>query len=296
MSTELQNAAMSHVGDGRRACRWLLGSAALVVALAVYCELCSVVTGIPSPGLGISAVWALRVSIGWIAVGAAFAVFGPRIAQSKFATANPRTLIAIVVFAVAAFTLLCEASIAYVREGLSLAGSTNSVLALLHARAPVSIFASALLTGIWMANQWWNAWPGRSATVALPANPVEAPVCDAQSKAGQRTPRAAADVMEVLTGAGHTTVRVKDIECFKADRNYITITHVSGRNYLLRRTMTTLERTLDPDLFVRIHRSTIVNRERVVERRCSGALVLKSGQTVQISRAYRKDVDLIDHR
>ena len=89
-------------------------------------------------------------------------------------------------------------------------------------------------------------------------------------------------------------VLLEDANNFREDlvtsnvRNYITVAHVSGRRYLLRQTMTTLARSLDPARFERVHRSTIVNREMVAEIRRGGVLVLRSGDTVQISRARRK--------
>jgi len=63
--------------------------------------------------------------------------------------------------------------------------------------------------------------------------------------------------------------------------------HVSGRIYLLRQTMAATERTLDATRFMRVHRSTIVNRQLIRERRPGGVLVLQSGRTVTVSRAYR---------
>ena len=39
--------------------------------------------------------------------------------------------------------------------------------------------------------------------------------------------------------------------------------HAEGDTYVLRGTMKRLEEILDPDKFVRVHRSTIVNRKRV---------------------------------
>ena len=60
-----------------------------------------------------------------------------------------------------------------------------------------------------------------------------------------------------------------------------------GRTYLLRQTMAAAERSLDESRFMRVHRSTIVNRRLIKERRCGGVLVLQSGRTVTVSRAYR---------
>ncbi len=57
-------------------------------------------------------------------------------------------------------------------------------------------------------------------------------------------------------------VRVEDIDWLEADGNYVSL-HVQGRVYLLRETMTAMETKLDPAVFVRVHRSAIVNIDRV---------------------------------
>jgi two-component system response regulator AlgR len=101
---------------------------------------------------------------------------------------------------------------------------------------------------------------------------------------------AVADVMEVMTGTGRTHIPVAEIESLQADRNYINVIHVSGRTYLLRQTMAATERTLDETRFMRVHRSTIVNRQHIKERRPGGVLVLHSGRTVTVSRAYRSQL------
>ena len=57
-------------------------------------------------------------------------------------------------------------------------------------------------------------------------------------------------------------VRVDEIEWIEAAGNYARI-HVGPRDHLLRETMKMLEARLDPEKFLRIHRSMIVNVERI---------------------------------
>lgn len=59
-------------------------------------------------------------------------------------------------------------------------------------------------------------------------------------------------------------VKVSAIDWIQADENYVRI-HVGNTSHLVRRTLTQVEAELDPAQFVRIHRSTIVNLERVRE-------------------------------
>lgn len=86
------------------------------------------------------------------------------------------------------------------------------------------------------------------------------------------------------------TISVADVDCFTANGDYVEI-HVPDRSYLKKVTIASLEDLLDPALFRRVHRSTIVNLHRVarISARGSGAyeLELASGRTVTASRSYR---------
>lgn len=89
---------------------------------------------------------------------------------------------------------------------------------------------------------------------------------------------------------GRRTVRVPagEIDWIEASDYYARV-HAAGRSYLVRESLQSLADTLDPDLFVRAHRSAVVNVERVraIEKRASGdaVAVLASGQHVRVSRS-----------
>lgn len=55
---------------------------------------------------------------------------------------------------------------------------------------------------------------------------------------------------------------MRDIDYIEACGNYAEI-HAGGRTHLVRMTMQELEQRLDPSMFVRIHRSTIVHIDRI---------------------------------
>jgi two-component system LytT family response regulator len=59
-------------------------------------------------------------------------------------------------------------------------------------------------------------------------------------------------------------INVADIDWIGAEGNYLNL-HVGSETHLIRETMATIEQQLDPDRFARIHRSTIVNLDRVSE-------------------------------
>jgi two-component system, LytTR family, response regulator len=88
-------------------------------------------------------------------------------------------------------------------------------------------------------------------------------------------------------------VDVDTIERIDAAGDYMCI-HTAEQTLILRETMKDLEHRLDPKKFQRIHRSTIVNLDRVkeVKPHTNGEcfLTLSSGAQVKVSRSYREVV------
>ena len=86
-------------------------------------------------------------------------------------------------------------------------------------------------------------------------------------------------------------VAVEGIEWLQASGNYVNL-HMEGHDYPLRSTIGGIESKLDPDRFVRIHRSYIVNLDRVasIEPLDSGdsRIHLKDGMALPCSRRYRQ--------
>jgi two-component system, LytTR family, response regulator len=96
----------------------------------------------------------------------------------------------------------------------------------------------------------------------------------------------------VVRSAGRVFfVRTREIEWIEAAGNYVKL-HVGHETHLFRETMNALEARLDPGMFFRIHRSTIVNLERVRELQpwFNGEYVvfLTSGARLTLSRGYRE--------
>jgi two-component system, LytTR family, response regulator len=95
---------------------------------------------------------------------------------------------------------------------------------------------------------------------------------------------------------GRETVRVpvQAIEWVDAAGDYLCI-HADGNTHILRATMREMENLLDPRLFQRVHRSTIVNLTRVKSLRAhmNGEyfLRLEGGQELKLSRTYRDKVE-----
>jgi two-component system LytT family response regulator len=89
-------------------------------------------------------------------------------------------------------------------------------------------------------------------------------------------------------------VKVGDIDWIEADRNYVRL-HVGTEQHTIRERISHLEESLDPRLFARIHRSTIVNLNRVREMQqwFSGdyVVILDNGTRLRLSRHYRDRVE-----
>jgi two-component system, LytTR family, response regulator AlgR len=84
-------------------------------------------------------------------------------------------------------------------------------------------------------------------------------------------------------------IAVQDIERIEAERDYMRL-HVGSRSFLLHQTITELERRLDPAQFVRLHRSTIVRRDRIARLSHDGMgvwhAVLTDEERIRIGRTY----------
>jgi two-component system LytT family response regulator len=84
-------------------------------------------------------------------------------------------------------------------------------------------------------------------------------------------------------------VRVEDVDWIDAEGNYVAL-HAAGRRHLVRDTIKSLEDRLDPSKFVRVHRSAIINVDRLrkLQPYFHGEYVitLQDGTTMTSSRTY----------
>ncbi|MGH8310408.1 MAG: LytTR family DNA-binding domain-containing protein, partial [Steroidobacteraceae bacterium] len=84
-----------------------------------------------------------------------------------------------------------------------------------------------------------------------------------------------------------------DIDSVEANRNYVNI-RAAKETFTIRWTMQQAESTLDPALFLRVHRSVIVNTHKIheMERWFHGEYIisLTNGQRFTSGRAYRQQI------
>ena len=98
----------------------------------------------------------------------------------------------------------------------------------------------------------------------------------------------------VIKSSGRVVfLKAEEIDWVDAAGNYVRL-HAGKESHMLRETMGRLEQRLDPELFIRIHRSTIVNVERIKElqQQFHGdyLVVLHNGQRLTLSRSYRDKI------
>ncbi len=114
--------------------------------------------------------------------------------------------------------------------------------------------------------------------------------------AGGAAPRRHATMLPIRVGRETIRLDVAAIDWIDAAGDYMCV-HAAGQTHVLRATMKELEEMLDPDVFQRVHRSTIVNLARVRSLRphLNGECFLKleSGQEVKLSRSFRDKVELL---
>lgn len=92
-------------------------------------------------------------------------------------------------------------------------------------------------------------------------------------------------------------IAASDVERIDAERDYVRL-HVggpaAGQSFLLLQTITGLEERLDPEMFIRIHRSCILRRDRIIGLRHEGLGVWSAetadGAALRIGRTYLPSV------
>jgi two-component system LytT family response regulator len=100
----------------------------------------------------------------------------------------------------------------------------------------------------------------------------------------------------VKSGGTVLFVRVEDIDWIEAADYYARL-HVGPRSHLVRETMAALEQKLDPARFFRVHRSAIVNLDRVKQLqpyfRGQHVVVLADGTRLKLNRARRERLEAL---
>ena len=104
----------------------------------------------------------------------------------------------------------------------------------------------------------------------------------------------AVDRLPVKANGRIILIRLADIDWIEADQDYVSV-HVGDKTWLMRETIAAMELRLALSGFVRIHRSALVNAERVKELRPRDkgeyTVVLNDGTELKLTRNYRASVE-----
>lgn len=94
----------------------------------------------------------------------------------------------------------------------------------------------------------------------------------------------------VKTGGRIIFLKTSEVDWIQADDKYAHL-HTGNKSHLVRQTLGALEAQLDPQKFIRIHRSAIVNIERIKELQPmftgEHTVVLENGTKLTLSRSYK---------
>jgi len=86
-------------------------------------------------------------------------------------------------------------------------------------------------------------------------------------------------------------IKINDVDWIESAGNYVRL-HIGKENYLLRETMNNIEKKLDPGKFMRIHRSSIVNIDRIQELQSwfngDYCVILNTGDKLTLGKKYKE--------
>lgn len=118
---------------------------------------------------------------------------------------------------------------------------------------------------------------------------------DLKTKNGAST---SIDRVVIKSGGRIYFLKTEEIDWVEGAGDYLTL-HSGSQTHLIRETMGNFHATLDPQKFLRIHRSTIVNIERIKDIRPvykgEYVITLTTGVSLKASRGYRREIQsLVD--
>lgn len=108
--------------------------------------------------------------------------------------------------------------------------------------------------------------------------------------------RGTIDRVVIKSGGRIYFLKVEEIDWIEAESNYLSL-HSGNQSHLISETMSDFHAKLDSQQFIRIHRSSIINTERVkdIQALFKGEYVitLTSGKRLKSSRGYRRELQVL---
>ena len=231
-------------------------------------------------GLGQSLRWQGSAYMPWLGVAglvwAVIRVFGPGLRGAG-------ALLAAGVAVVPAMSLLT------VWIDTQFVSGSGDLVARAMVRAPVAILLYTAVCAVGLA----AAHRSRAVAERERAAALEADLDAALASARDGVAAEPAERLMVMTGSRRAPVLLAEVEWFAAAGNYVVV-HWADREGLIREPLKSVEARLNPAVFARSHRSTVVNLARVREARSlsdgSWRLTMHSGAELVASRTHRDDI------
>lgn len=259
---------------------WVLGFTAYAWVVTTVCA-AWFVRADSGADLTTSLVWQGSIYALWLPVAGVVALILRRFgAGGRAFAATTAAMLALVPLAALATTLI---DMGY--RGADMAGWAEQALW----RLPVAILLYTAIVAVGFA----AAHRQRAVQARQRAEALERDLAAALDAARTAARTDSPQRLMVMAGSRKVPVDLPDVEWFAAAGNYVVV-HWNDREGLLRETMRALEARLDPAVFARSHRSTVVNLARVTAAQSlsdgSWKLTLGSGAELVVSRTYRDDL------
>jgi len=240
-----------------------------VVGLSlVYWETCRLAHGAPSIDLHESGLRMVEIWSGWLVL--SFPAFEwCRQWRASRAGLRLRHVLALMV-TISLLALCCEWLLNALLSQHGGIERWESVWAMFNRRALLCVVVSSAIV-------WFAVRPGLVWRKPADSRPVQA-----------LRPDSRATTLQVMDRDQPVSVSLDDVEAILGAENYVQICMVSGKEYLHRTTLAGIERELDSGRMLRVHRSAIVNVDKVSHRLAGLRLQLTSGRTVRVGRTFRE--------
>lgn len=102
------------------------------------------------------------------------------------------------------------------------------------------------------------------------------------------------DAIVIRSGAELIRLNIQMIHSIEAAGDYMCFNCFGGKTHVVRKTMKQLEDELNPEQFIRIHRSNMINKNKISQvtndNNGDAVVVLENGQALKVSRRYKTRV------
>jgi len=250
----------------------------VIAATLIYWEACRLAHGAGSTDLRNSGLWMVEIWSGWLLL--SFPAYEVCRRWSANGNRLPVRQVLGLMVAVSLLALCCEWLLNSVLSQLGIA-RWESPWAMFNRRALLCVVVSGAIVAFALK-------PGVLQRIVK----RQQPSLDVDTSARVQDERPALVLMD---RTGPVTVSLDEVEAILAAENYVQVCLADGKEYLHRITLAKLEKELDARAMIRVHRSAIVNVEKVSRRLPGWQLELASGRIVRVGRTFRAAVEEHKH-